>query len=820
MYLPPKIDSVASSGFGGQIDASNDKNGYEEVENVQGTFTTSPTTDFNNYGLSPTTINDASDTQTTLGLFDTITRMSNEPVGSSIDQSNAYNTLLSGGNNFGQLSNKNNDYISGVDVPGTNNNYETSLGTKSILNNNGVTAQPGTADGYGQNELLKTAQNQGPSKYNYNGATAASQFGQNPSTISDQYSQQGTVESTAGNYGNIDFGTSKASVQGNNQISSQNAYGQRDNGNISPNKEQSFSVDKIGYGNTAPNSFGKTYTNDDYSQNGNGNIPNTHFSIEKSIDISNNPASIGSVPNIQTQNNPISKSISQYNNDIVNGKNGQNEFLNNRGFQAGGYNPELSSSGYEQYSSGSNQGVPATSQTYGQNDFEKPNSNSYSSNSKNSPFTGEPFGQLLPVNNRFEESSINAYNQKPIGINKNQIADTSIIGVQLQGTSYQNSYSQNSPNIQSFNQEQGLSNYDDGFNLNPPSQLQGSNNFKQSGSYSIGNEENYGQSSPTYNGFYQNQKNQQLPNSYGPPAGPLQSFINERNPIQSTKNGPATGEYNNQDRSSTGPNVFGQSSPTTSRLSNNNSQTEFQPSHSYSQSGSSPSLSDGYYQGSSLNILNGFEQNSQSTPGGRPNNYGQVGSQVLPTTGNSFNQNSPTNGAYPQGTQSSESYGGNVVKPNSVNKGNIATTQLGYSQNGLFTPSPSQESSSSFSSNGQGIKPCTSKNGGDVSKDKTSIESPVDPGYEIRNQKKHSTLVPKGQFQNSNSPDSGNGVQVASNANNNGNNYGEPGFNSFSNFAPGNQPNQPINPGINNCVTNKPSNSLNEAVFSSSNIGY
>lgn len=818
MYLPPKIDSVASSGFGGQIDASNDKNGYGEVENVKGTFTTSPTTDFSNYGLSPTTTNDASDTQTTLGLFDTITRMSNEPVGSSLDQSNSYNTLSSGGNNFGQLSNKNNDYISGVDVPGTNNDYGTSLGTKSISNNNGVTAQPGTADGYGQNELLKTAQNQGPSKYNYNGATADSQ---NPSTIGDQYSQQGTVENTAGGYGNIDFGTPKASVEGNNQISGQNAYGQGGNGNIGQNRGQSFSVDNIGYGNTVPNSFGKKYTNGDYSQNGNGNIPNTHFSIEKSIDISNNLASIGSVPNIQTQNNPISKTILKYNNDIVNGKNGQNEFPNNHGFQAGGYNPELSSSGYGQFSSGSNQGVPATSQTYGQNDFEKPNSNSYSSNSKNLPFTGEPFSQLLPINNGFEQSSTNAYNQKPIGININQIADTSIIGVKLPGTSYQNSYSQSSPDIQSFNQEQGLSNYEDGFNLSPPSQLQGSDNFRQSGSYSIGNEENYAQSSPMYNGFYQNQKNQQLPNSYGPPAGPLQLFINGRNPIQSSTNGLANDEYNNQDRSSTGPNVFDQSSPTTSRVSNKKNQTEFQPSYGYNQSGSSPPVSDGYYQGSSLNVLNGYEQNSQSTPGGRPTNYGPIGSQVLPTTGNSFNQNSPTNGAYPQGAQSSESYGGNVVKPNSVNKGNIATTQLGYSQNRLSTPSSGQESSSSFSINGQGIKPCTSKNGGDVNKDITSTGSPADPGYGIRNQKKHSTLVPKGQFQNSNSPaGSGNGMQVSSYANNNGNNYGEPGFNSFSNFAPGNQPNQPINPGINNCDTNIYSNSLNEAVFPPSNTGY
>ncbi|XP_027844201.1 probable cyclin-dependent serine/threonine-protein kinase DDB_G0292550 isoform X1 [Aphis gossypii] len=820
MYLPPKIDSVASSGFGEQIDASNDKNGYGEVENVQGTFTTSPTTDFSNYGLSPTTTNDASDTQATLGLFDTITRMSNEPVGSFLGQSNGYNTLSSGGNNFGQLSNKNNDYTSGVDVPGTNNNYGTSLGTKSIPNNNGVTAQPGTADDYGQNELLKTAQNQGPSKYNYNGATADSQINQNPSTIADQYSQQGTVENTAGGYGNIDFGTPKASVQGNNQISGQNAYGQGGNGNIGPNRGQSFSVDNIGYGNTVPNTFGKKYTNGDYSQNGYGNIPNTHFSIEKSIDISNNPASIGSVPNIHLQNNPTSKSISQYNNDIVNGKNGQNEFPNNRGFQAGGHNPELSSYGYGQYSSGSNQGVPATSQTYGQNGFEKPNSNSYSSNSKNLPFTAEPISQLLPINNGFEQSSTNAYNQKPIGINKNQIADTSIIGLQLPGTSYQNSYSQNSPDIQSFNQEQGLSNYENGFNLNPPSQLQGSNNFKQSGSYSIGNEENYGQSSLTYNGFYQNQKDQQLPNSYGPPAGPLQSFINGRNPIQSPTNGSANGEYNNQDRSTTGLNVFDQSSPTTSRVSNNKSQTEFQLSYGNSQSSSSPPLSDGYYQGSSLYVLNGFEQNSQSTPGGRLNNDGPVGSQVLPTTGNSFNQNSPTNSAYHQGAQSSASYGGNVVKPNSVNKGNIATTQLGYSQNGLSTPSTSQESSSSFASNGQGIKPCTSKNGGDVNKDKTSTGSPSDPGYGIRNQKKHSTLVPKGQFQNSNSPDSGNGVQVSSNTNNIGNNYGEPGFNSFSNFAPGNQPNQPINPGINNCDTNIHSNSFNEAVFSPSNTGY
>ncbi|XP_060845351.1 GATA zinc finger domain-containing protein 14-like [Rhopalosiphum padi] len=828
MYLPPKIDSVASNGFGGQIDASNnfgnENNSYGEVENVQDTFTT------DNYDLSQTTTEDESDS--TLGLFDTIARMLSGPVGLSLRQSNGYNTLSPEGNNFGQPPNKKNDYTTGVNLPGTNNNYGTSLGTTSIPTNNGVTAQTGTADGYGQNELLKTAQNQGPSKYNYNEATAVSQLGQNPSTAGGQYSQKSTTENTAGGYGNTDFSTSKALPQGNNRIDGQNAYGQGGSGNIDPNRGQSFSVDNNGYGDTVPNSFGQKYTNGDYSQNGNGNIANTQFSIEKSIDISNNPSSIGSIPNIYAQVNP-SKSTPQFSNEIINRNYGQNEFPNNRGFQAGGYNPEVSSSGYGQYPSGLNQGISATYQTYGQNDFEKPNSNYYSSNSKNLPYSGEPFNQLLPINNGFELSSTNPYNQKPTGMNKNQIPDTAIIGsqslnsvgtnngVQSSGTTYQNSYGQSSPEVQSFNREQGLSNYENGFNLNPPNQLQGSNNLGQSGSSSIGNEENYGQISPTYNTgrFNQDQQNQQLSNSYGPPAAP-QSSINGRDPIQSPSNGPANGGYYNQGRPPTGPNVFDQSRPSTSRVSNNYSQTEFQPSspsgNSYSQNGSSPPSSSGYYQGSPSNVLNGFEQNIQSTPGGRPNNYGPEGPQTLSTTKNSFNQNSPTNGAYPQGaSQGSKSYGENIVKPN------IATTQLGgYNQNGLTTQSSGQESSSSHPGYGQGIEPCASKNGGDVGNDKTSTGSPADPGYGIRNQKKHSTLVPKGQFQNSNSPSSGNGVQVSSNANNNGNNFGEPGFNSFSNFAPGNQPNQPINPGTNNCDTNKHGDSINEAVFSPSNTGY
>uniref|UniRef100_A0A2S2NY77 Uncharacterized protein n=1 Tax=Schizaphis graminum TaxID=13262 RepID=A0A2S2NY77_SCHGA len=828
MYLPPKIDSVASNGFGGQIDASNnfgnDNNSYGEVENVQDTFTT------DNYDLSPTITEDYSDS--TLGLFDTIARMSSGPVGSSLDQSNGYNTLSPEGNNFAQPPNKNNDYTSGVNLPGTNNNYVTLLGTTSIPTNKGVTAQTGTADGYGQNELLKTAQNQRPSKYNYNEATTASQFGQNLSTAGGKYSQKSTAENTAGGYGNTDFSTSKALLHGNNRIDGQNIYGQGGSGNIDPNRGRSFSVDNNGYGNTVPNSFGQKYTNNDYSQNRNGNIANTQFSIEKSIDISNNPSSINSIPNINAQDNPISKSTPQFSNEIINRNYGQNEFPNNLGFQAGGYNPEVSSSGYRQYPSGLNQGIPVTSQTYGHNDFEKPNSNYYSANSKNLPYSGEPFNQLLPINNGFELSSIDPYIQKPTGINKNQIADTSNIGsqslnsvrinngTQSSETSYQNSFGQSSPEVQSFNREQGLSNYENGFNLNLPNQLQGSNNLGQSGSYPIGNGENYGQTSPTYNTdrFNQDQQNQQLSNSYGPPAAP-QSSINGRNPIQSPSNGPTNSGYNNQDRPSTGPNIFDQSRRSTSGVSNNYSQTKFQPSpsgNSYSQNGSNPLSSRGYYQGSPSNVLIGFEQNSQNIPGGRPNNYGPAGSQTLSTIKKSFNQNSPTNGAYPQGTsQGSKSYEENIVKPN------IATTQLGgYNQNGLTTQSSGQESSSSYPGNGQGIGPGASKNGGDVGNDKTSTGSSADPGYGIRNQKKHSTLVPKGQFQNSNSPGSGNGVQVSSNANNNGNNVDEPGFNSFSNFAPGNQPNQPINPGTNNCDKNKHGVSINEAVFSPSNIGY
>ncbi|XP_025204782.1 uncharacterized protein DDB_G0283357-like [Melanaphis sacchari] len=820
MYLPPKIDSVASSGFGGQIDASinfgNGSNGYGEIENVQDTSTVNPTTDFNNYDLSPTTINDESDTETSLGLFDTITRTSNGPVASSLDQSNDYSTLSPGGNNFGQILNKNNDDNSGVNLPEANNNYGTSLGTTSIPTNNGVTSETGMANGYGQNELLKTAQSQGPSKYNYNGATTDSQFGQNPSTVGNQYSQQGTVENTAGGYGNIDLSTSKSVLKNNNRISDQNVYGQGGNGNIDPNKGQSFSVDNIGYGDTVPNSFGHKYTNGEYSysQNGNGNMPKSQLSIEKSIDISNNLPYISSVPNIQTQDNPTSKSTSQSNN-IINGNYERNEFPNSRDFRAGGYNPGVSSSGYEQYPSGSNQGISATSQTYGQNDFERPNSNSYSSNSKNLLYSGEPFNQLLPINNGFKQSSTNAYNQKPTGINKNQIADTSTVGslsfnsvgtssgIQSSGTSYQNSYGQIPPEVQSFNQEQGSSNYEDGFNLNPQSQLQGSNNFGQSGSHSIGYEENYNQISPAYNEFNQNQQNQQLSNSYGPPTRFSQPFINGRNPVQNPSSGSANSEYNNLGRPSIGPYVNDQSRPTTSRISNNYSQTRFQPSSSsgngYSQNDLIPPLRDQQYQESLSNVLNGFEQNSLSTPGGRPNNYGPVGFQSLSTTSNNFNQNSPTIDAYSQGAlQGSKSYGQNVVKPYSVNKGNIATTQLAFSQNGLSRQSSGQESSSSLPGYGQNIGPCASRNGGDASKDKTSKGSPADPGYGIQNQK------------NSDLPSSGNGVQISCNGNNNGANNGEPGANSFSNFAPGNQPNQPINPVTNSSTANNNGNNYGE----------
>lgn len=838
MYLPPKIDSVASSGFGGQIDVSNNfggnNNGYGEVENVQETFAKSPTTDFSSYGLSTkTTDGDASEVQSTLGsLYDTSTYMSNGPVGSSLDQSNGHPNTSPGGNNFGQFSNKNSDYISAVNLPGTNNNYGSSLGTTSIPTNNGVAAPTATAEGYGQNELLNTAQNQGPTKYNYNRPTAASQFGQNPSTGGYQHSQQSTVENTAGGYGNVDFISSKDSLQDNNRIGGQNSQG--NNGNVGSNRGQPFSIDNSGYANTATNSYGQKYTSGEYSQIENGNKPNTQFSIEKSIDISNNPSSIGSVGfpssvlNFQKENNPKSKSTTQSNNDISGGNYGQNKFPDDLGFQAGGYN-KVSYFGYGQYPSESSQGVSATTQSYGQNDFVKPNINS-----KDLPYSGGSFNQPLPINSGFEQGPNNEYNQKVSGINKNQVGGTSIVdsqslnsigtsnGVQSSGVTYQNLYSPSSLGVQSFNQGQGSLNYENGFDLNPQNQLQSSNNFEQSGSHSIGNKENYGQISSAYKGFNQDQQNNQLPNSYGPPPGPSQSFINGRNPAQSQSN-----DGYNQGRPSNGPNSLDQSRPSTPQVSNNYSNFEYRPSslsgNDYEQSGSVPPLSGRYHQGSSSNELNGFGQNRQDiSQGGRLNNYGPTGSQTLPTTRNSFTQNSPTNGAHPQeANQGSTFYGENGVKPNSVNRENIATTQLGYNQNGLASQSSGQESSSSPPGYGQGTRPCTSKNGGDIGQGKTSTLSPADPSYGIRNQKKHSTLVPKGQFQNSNLPSSGKGVQdVSSNANNNSNNFGEPGYNSFSNFAPGNQPNQPIDPGTNNCDTSKRGDGMNEAVFSPINTGY
>lgn len=823
MYLPPRIDSVASGGFG-PIDVSNNfggnNNGYGEVENVQDTFAKS-STDFSNYGLLPKTTDGTSDVQTTLGSYDTSTYTSNGPVGSSIDQSNSYNTVSPKRNNFGQLLNKNSDYISAVNLPVTNNNYGS---TTSIPTNNGVATQAGTVEGSEQNELLNTAQNQGSTKYNYNGGPAASQFGQNPSTGGDQYSQQSTVENTAGGYGNIDFITPKASLQDSNRIGGRNGNGQGGNGNIGLIGGQPFSIDNSGYANTAPNSYGQKYTSGEYSQVGNGIRPNTQYSVEKSIDISNNPSSIGlvgfpsSVQNFQTEDNKISKNTPQTNNEIVNGNYGQNKFPNNRGFQAGGYNNEVFSSGYEQYPSNSNQGISATTQYYEKNDFEKPNTDSYSSRPKNLSYSGESLSQSSPINNGFEQSPTNVYNQKvTAGINKNQVSGTFIIGsqslnsigtnngVESSGIPYQNSYGQSSLEIQSFNQGQGSLNYENGFDLKPQSQLQGSNNFGQSGSHSIGNEENYDQISPAYNGYNQDQQNYPQFSSYSPPPGPSQSFTNGRNPVQSQSNGLANDGYN-QDRPSDGPNAFDQSRANTPQASTNYSRSDYQPpsisGNSYAQSSSIPLSSGGYYQGSSSNELNGFGQTGSSTPQrGRPNNFSLPGSQSSSTTRNSLNQNSPTNGAHPQkAPQDSKPYEENVIKPNSLNRENIATTQFGgYGQNSLATQSSGQKMSSSLT--GYGQKPCTSKNCEDVIQGKTSTVSPADPSYGIRNQNKHSTLVPKGQFQNSNLPSSGKEVQeVSSNSNNNDNNYGEPGYNAFSNFSPGNQPNQPINAGINSCV--------------------
>jgi len=308
------------------------------------------------------------------------------------------------------------------------------------------------------------------------------------------------------------------------------------------------------------------------------------------------------------------------------------------------------------------------------------------------------------------------------------------------------------------------------------------------------------------------------------------------------------------------------------------SRSELRASDNYGQSASrllgdggnnhgQTSTNNGYHRGGLSNptATDGFGHGQPPPEPGLPptsNGYGRVESQIPSSGRGDYGQSNPSaNGGGPYGQSASSTDRNGYTRADTGRKGDFGSAATG---NGA-TSSGRQSSSSGHGQGGT----CGPPGGEDtVQGGPPSTGSPADPGHGIRNQNKHSTLVPKDQYQNSNLPDAGferqakgsygsttnaNGDEPGSNAfsnfapgnrpnqpptnvgsgksydstTNNDGDYGEPGFNAFSNFAPGNRPNrppQPIGPSNSNC--DRSSNNFNdastltEAVFPSSNAGY
>lgn len=229
-------------------------------------------------------------------------------------------------------------------------------------------------------------------------------------------------------------------------------------------------------------------------------------------------------------------------------------------------------------------------------------------------------------------------------------------------------------------------------------------------------------------------------------------------------------------------------------------------------------------QTSANNGYDGFGHGQPPPEPGPPqtsDGHGRVESQIPSSGRGDYGQSSPSaNGGYGRAGG-----GGPYGQSDSSTERNGHTrADTGYGDFG----SAATGNWPASSGHGQGGTCCPPGGEDTVQGGLSSTGSPADHGHGIRNQNnKHSTLVPKDQYQNSNLPNGGFERQakgsygLTTNANG-----GEPGFNAFSNFAPGNRPNQPqpFGPSNNNC--DRSSNHVNDAskltkaVFPFSNAGY
>lgn len=796
MYLPPRKDSTASTGFGERANnfgGNNNNNGFGGITAGRGQDMYSDGAENgNNYDTSIKNTNDFFANARSNGLYYTSAVGID---GSSFNQNTVYNSLISGeGNNLKQILNDNHEY-SGINLPATDHNGDGSSTAWTPPNDDSTAPNTGIGAGiYGQNELSSTVQEQRLNKNGYNGN--ANEFGENTGTDDLQYAGRGTVQNP------IAESSYSAPKSDSNQNGGKNFYNDQGKySNVDPSQQFSKDSGAIDYRYAGPNSFGRKLAVEggDSSKSDFGNMANTHFYKESNTDDPYNQALVSQMGfegfashfNNHSESSPFAQTYNGVNNRNYDPGNGP---LNDRGL----------------LTDGSNQGTPTTP-TYEQNNFGKSNNDPTFSSSKdfNSPFISDSFSQTLLGKNIMGDVKyhIIADNTK----DPDSISDNS--GLQS-GTSAQNSYGQSSSGINIFDQKDS-SDYENSFNFNRHSSLQrsdeqsGFNEHKNGENYSsVGNNE-YNQGVSSFSnlpGFDKGEENTKSSKNYER-LGP-QSFLNRGNFIQGHSNRPANSVYNNQDIQPNGQNDFDQNRSTVLQISNydqNESQLLSSSSReNYDQNGRVSLLNEEYSQGRSENALDSFGQNAPPVaPREDPNSYGTTESQISLIRENygENNQNSPTNGDYTQASPRNSVSPWSCSESNPLNQENLKLIQLGaYNGRDISTLTPEKSNFPQYSlpmtanrenlisglSNDceQGRGHCTVTSENNSLLDPSNTGSRVDPNYESRNKKRHSTLVLKGQYQNSNLPSQSNFEKQR-----NDGDYGEQSLNVFSNFAPGNQPN-------------------------------
>uniref|UniRef100_A0A2S2Q1S0 Uncharacterized protein n=1 Tax=Sipha flava TaxID=143950 RepID=A0A2S2Q1S0_9HEMI len=862
MYLPPKIDSVASSDFGDQIDASNNSKGYGEIALVQDNFSNNQSTEVNNYGVSTKTTDGSGDTDQKLPL----------------SRNSRYNTLTSGDSNMGRLSNKN----SVRNLPGTDN-YGSSSGT--TIPNNGITALWGRTDNYEQKELLATVQSQGLTRGYYNQVTDGTQFGQNLD-FGNRYTQN-MVQTTNLGYDNTASSPDSRSV-------GQKSYDRGNNRNIVSSESSQILNYNSGYENTLPypytqipvnsgqrnvllgtnnyeqqrsHSLGieKNYRqistkNNGYNQDGLLNPLNGFNQGQQNQQVSNS----NGPPNFQTPVNEGNYFHSASNIGTTDGYKKEALFIGANGFGqsqtavSNNYGPTSSQSSFSNrnHYDQNNGGYYRNALIRPQGDPDNYNSLGYQAFSLNK----ENYYQNLVTNRGYtQEPPQNSNNLRPYSVEQNPSnrsnKETAKLGAHSQSASTSSECNCGTPTDKP---QKGVYN-----NNGIATQILGQISFSSTPSYeqgtkssSIGNinlrtksscgvhkskihstlvpKDQYQNSNLPGNPVFQ-----KLPNGANTPTnngdfglpGPnaFSNFApgNQLNRLNKTNDSPTT--TNNGDFGSPSPNAFSNFAPG-SQLSGENDIPVTSNNSGFGLPG--PNAFSNFAPGNQLNRPNVTSDTPATT------NNGDFGSPGTNAFSNFAPENQPNWTNNTPAITNISSFGlpgqnafSNFAPENQPHGTNDTPTTT---NNGDFG-SPGQNAFSNFSPVNQPNKPNKANNSpaitnnDDFSSPGQNAFSNFAPGNQQNWVYDTPVKTNNGDFgalglngflsstpgNQHNQPDGPNYIPaIITNSD-----YGSPDLNSFTNFAPSNLPSQVINTGNNNCGTSNYGNKI-EPVFSTANIGY